>query len=147
MVGTNTARRDNPSLTVRDWEGRSPIRILIDNDLNLDRGLNLFNNEVETLVFNKRKSEINGNLELVLYDGSLEGLLEELYNRNIQSMIVEGGTLLLQSFIEKELWDEARVFTAEKEFEKGIAAPDIGGLLLSDNYDSGDRLEIYQNVH
>ena len=67
--------------------------------------------------------------------------------QRIQSIIIEGGAKTLESFIDAELWDEARVFTADVEFGDGIFSPNIGGLLLSDTKETGDRLEIYRHVH
>lgn len=145
MVGTKTARHDNPSLNVRDWNGRNPVRAVIDRRLELDQGLNLFDQSERTLVFNEIKDERGGNVEFVRFDGTLVHLLSLLADRKVQSVIVEGGAMLLCSFIEEELWDEARVFTADKEFGSGIASPTITGLLLSDHKETGDRLEIYKN--
>ena len=94
MVGTNTAIQDNPSLTTRLWRGASPLRVTIDRKGRLQDTLKVLNDEVETVVY---RNEI---LSEILYD---------LHKRGVQHLMVEGGSKLLQSFIESNLWDEARV--------------------------------------
>jgi len=128
MVATNTAINDNPSLTVREVEGNNPIRIVLDMNLRLPENLHLFDKSVPTLVINKLKNESLTNLEFIKINADKNGItqiLQELYKREIQSVIIEGGAQLLNSFIEQNLWDEARVFTGKKEFKKGLEAPKI----------------------
>jgi diaminohydroxyphosphoribosylaminopyrimidine deaminase/5-amino-6-(5-phosphoribosylamino)uracil reductase len=147
LVGKNTALYDNPELTVRDWKGKNPVRVVIDNNLELPNGLKLFDQSVKTLVLNRSKEEEGEHLLYLKYDGSLDHLLQCLAEQRIQSIIIEGGAKTLESFIDAGLWDEARVFTADIEFGEGIFSPNIGGLLLSDTKETGDRLEIYRHVH
>ena len=144
LVGTSTAKYDNPKLNVRDWEGRNPVRIVLDRNLSLDEGLYLFDRSQHTLCYNQVRSEKSENLEWVkLTDGfGVEEILEDLYQRKIQSLIVEGGAKVLKSFIEKELWDEARVFTGQIQFGKGIPAPLIKGKVLAESEIMGDRLVV-----
>ena len=144
LVGTSTAKYDNPRLNVRDWEGRNPVRIVLDRNLSLDEGLYLFDRSQHTLCYNQVRSEKSENLEWVkLTDGfGVEEILEDLYQRKIQSLIVEGGAKVLKSFIEKELWDEARVFTGQIQFGKGIPAPLIKGKVLAESEIMGDRLVV-----
>ena len=144
LVGTSTAKYDNPKLNVRDWEGRNPVRIVLDRNLSLDEGLQLFDRSQHTLCYNQVRSEKSENLEWVkLTDGfGVEEILEDLYQRKIQSLIVEGGAKVLKSFIEKELWDEARVFTGQIQFGKGIPAPLIKGKVLAESEIMGDRLVV-----
>ncbi|MEX2568367.1 MAG: bifunctional diaminohydroxyphosphoribosylaminopyrimidine deaminase/5-amino-6-(5-phosphoribosylamino)uracil reductase RibD [Cyclobacteriaceae bacterium] len=125
MVGTTTAKMDNPRLNVRDWTGRDPIRVFIDNQMTLDPTLHLFDGSQPAICFNHIKSETRNNLEWVKLDEgeSVEKLVGELYDRNIQSLIVEGGSQLLKSFLKEDLWDEARVFTGNAFFGQGIPAP------------------------
>ncbi len=148
MVGTNTARYDNPKLNSRDWEGKNPIRIVIDRMLQLDQSLNLFDQSQSTLCFNMVKNEYNENLEYIKMepDFSIEDVFNELYKRKVQSVIVEGGSFLLNKIIEGELWDEARVFTGQNNFQKGIKAPEINGKLLDQLDIMGDRLEIWERT-
>ncbi|WP_113923753.1 bifunctional diaminohydroxyphosphoribosylaminopyrimidine deaminase/5-amino-6-(5-phosphoribosylamino)uracil reductase RibD [Cognataquiflexum aquatile] len=146
LVGTSTAKYDNPQLNVRDWEGKDPVRIVLDRNLTLDRSLHLFDNAQPTICYNQVKSEKFENLDLVqLMSGfGVKEVLEDLYQRKIQSLIVEGGAQVLKSFIENELWDEARVFTGQVQFGKGISAPLIKGKLLSESEIMGDRLAVWK---
>ena len=127
LVGTNTARYDNPSLTVRDWRGSNPLRLFIDKNLQLDPSLNLFDQSTPTVCYNLLNSENIQNLEYAkISEGDvIRDILADLYKRKIQSLIVEGGSTLLNSFIEADLWDEARVFTSQEKFGKGILSPHI----------------------
>lgn len=127
MVGKNTAKYDNPALNVRDWVGKNPLRIVIDSRMELPMDLKLYDQAVPTICYNTQKSEVHGNLEFVkLKSGfSVQDILQDLHQKNIQSLIVEGGSFLLNKFLESELWDEARVFTSQNKFEEGIVAPTI----------------------
>ena len=148
LVGTNTALKDNPSLTVRHCEGRNPVRIVIDNHLRLPVHLKLFDGNAKTIVFNSLKNEESGNTELVKIDFNkkmIPQLLRNLYQRNIQSLIVEGGKQLLESFIEANLWDEAFRFTGNKLFTSGIKAPAISGSIIQTEKTDDDSLQIYTN--
>ena len=111
IVGTQTARLDNPSLNVRDWCGPQPLRIVIDKDLTLPRHLHLFDGSQPTLVVTEKNETIAGamTLQVDFNQSILPQLMEELQRRNIQSLLVEGGSKLLQSFIDEGLWDEAYV--------------------------------------
>lgn len=125
MVGTNTARYDDPKLNARDWHGNDPLRVVIDKNLRLSPELQLFSDGLPTLCYNLEKTDKAGATDFIRLaeEDFLEQLIADLYSRRIQSLIVEGGSALLQSFIEKNLWDEARVFKSEIQFGKGIASP------------------------
>jgi len=128
MVGTNTALNDNPKLTVREITGKNPLRIVLDMSLRLPKDIHLFDKTVPTFVFNSKKNEIIKNLEFIKINTDkniIHQILNELYNREIQSVIIEGGAQLLNSFIKQNLWDEARVFTGKKEFSTGLKSPQI----------------------
>ena len=128
MVGTNTALNDNPKLTVREVEGENPIRVLLDLNLRLPNDLHLFDKNVPTIVFNYHKNESNNNLAFIQLNSDKElivQILDKLYQQEIQSVIIEGGAQLLNSFIENNTWDEARVFTGEKYFKFGLKAPHL----------------------
>ena len=149
MIGTNTARNDNPKLTVRDWNGRNPIRIVLDRNLSLNQNLQIFNSDSKTLIFNEIKSEILNNLEFIKinFDSNiLNSILEILYNKEIQSIVVEGGKMLLESFINQHLWDEARIFTGNKYFYDGTKAPCFSGHLINDTMLGDSHLSFYQNL-
>ncbi len=147
LVGKNTAKYDNPSLTVRDWSGKNPVRVMLDRQLELDQGLQLFNGEVETLMYNLKESNKLPNYELIKLesDNLIVELLQDLYQRNIGSIIIEGGSKVLQSFIEPGTWDEARVFTSQQEFDEGIEAPLIEEPLEKHVQIKGDSLTYYLN--
>jgi diaminohydroxyphosphoribosylaminopyrimidine deaminase / 5-amino-6-(5-phosphoribosylamino)uracil reductase len=149
LVGTNTALKDNPSLTVRHCEGRNPVRVVLDNHLRLPKNLNLFDGTVKTIVFNSLKNEVTGNIEFVKIDFGkkmIHQILKNLYQQNIQSLIVEGGKQLLESFIQENVWDEAYRFVGNKLFVNGINAPNISsGIIHLEKFDS-DQLFIYKNI-
>ncbi|MEI7801981.1 MAG: bifunctional diaminohydroxyphosphoribosylaminopyrimidine deaminase/5-amino-6-(5-phosphoribosylamino)uracil reductase RibD, partial [Bacteroidota bacterium] len=118
LVGKNTALTDNPQLNVRLWNGKNPIRLVIDSKLSLPNHLHLFDNTIQTIVFNSLKNEEQKNIRLVKFDFAenvLQQILSYLFSINIQSVIIEGGTVTLQKFIDANLWDEARIFIASKK--------------------------------
>ncbi len=129
MVGTITALKDNPRLNVRDWTGNQPVRIVLDENLTLSHSLNLFDNSQKTLVFNHHTSKQEDQTYWLKTDFTdpqfLNNVLLELFHRNIQSVIIEGGQKLLKAFIDNGLWDEARIFQGSKFFEKGLRAPTL----------------------
>ena len=148
LVGTGTAEKDNPSLTVRLVEGKNPLRIILDRKLKLSPRLNLFDNSTETLVINSIKSEKKGNTELVQIDYSqniLPQILEVLYKKEKLSLIVEGGRKLLQSFIDQNLWNEAHVFNGSKTFNGGVPAPKLRGKMVANEIIGRDFLQIFRN--
>ena len=127
IVGTQTARLDNPSLNVRDWCGPQPLRIVIDKDLTLPRHLHLFDGSQPTLVVTEKNETIAGamTLQVDFNQSILPQLMEELQRRNIQSLLVEGGSKLLQSFIDEGLWDEAYVEHCPQVLGHGILSPSL----------------------
>jgi diaminohydroxyphosphoribosylaminopyrimidine deaminase/5-amino-6-(5-phosphoribosylamino)uracil reductase len=148
IVGTNTAEKDNPSLTVRHWPGRNPLRVVIDRNLRLLSSHNLFNGEHKTLVFNSIKNEDNGAVSFFKIDfgsNSISQILGELYNRKIQSVIVEGGRQLLESFFQSGQWDESHVFIGNKFFHRGVSAPGIKGKLIAEELLQTDWLKVFRN--
>jgi diaminohydroxyphosphoribosylaminopyrimidine deaminase/5-amino-6-(5-phosphoribosylamino)uracil reductase len=147
MVGTRTAEIDNPMLTVRNWKGNNPLRIVIDKTLRLPTTNNLFDNQIETLVFNNIKNEKLEKLEFIKIDFKEEviiPILQNLYERNILSVMIEGGSNLLNQFITLGLWDEARIITADKVYDDGIPAPVIKGKLISSSKLTGDLISIFK---
>ena len=112
LVGTQTALQDNPSLTTREIFGRNPIRLLIDWDLQVPKHYNLLNNKAETIIFNQHIDRRDGNLQYITIrkDNFLNNLMDKLYELQIQSMIIEGGTYTIQQFINEIIWDEAIIF-------------------------------------
>ena len=127
LVGFNTALKDNPRLDNRYWKGRAPIRMVIDRELSLPSQLHLLDGSLRTIVWNQVNNHAAPNLDHVLIDAekdTIEQILTASYQMGIQSIIVEGGAALLQTFIDKGLWDEARVICNEQlSIEAGLDAP------------------------
>lgn len=126
LVGTNTALRDNPSLTVREIESRNPVRILIDFELKVPLTFNILNNEAPTVIFNGLKDLQNENLTYIKInkENFLADLMSQLYNQQIQSLIVEGGRSMLQQFIDANIWDETIIIKNENlTLQNGTTAP------------------------
>jgi diaminohydroxyphosphoribosylaminopyrimidine deaminase / 5-amino-6-(5-phosphoribosylamino)uracil reductase len=152
LVGTNTAFFDNPKLNVREWAGTSPIRIVIDRTLRLPQNLNLFDGSVSTIIFTQEvvEEQDNPNIEYITipFDEYLpEHILGGLYRKKVQSLIIEGGTKLINSFLEANLWDEARVFTGSKYFIAGIDAPKLESSPMETEAWSDFRLDIFRNTY
>lgn len=149
LVGTNTVAVDNPQLNVRYGTGKMPKRIVIDRKLRLDTGLKVFDQSVETLVFNELKMEIDGKIKYISledFDNFVpQYILYQLYLQDIQSVIIEGGAFTLNSFIEAGLWDEARIFTGPTILKQGIKAPLISGIEEAEIFSGSDRLRILYN--
>lgn len=145
LVGKNTARYDNPSLTVRDWVGKNPVRVVLDSNLELLRNLNLFDGFIPTICFNSIKTETLENLDFVNLGENflILDILKELHNRKIQSLIVEGGSKVLSHFMDSGLWDEARVFTGKEKFGAGIPAPRLNQNPTETLHIGEDNLTIY----
>ncbi len=129
LVGYNTARVDDPHLTVRLVEGKNPTRIVVDRDSTLPRSLNLFNKEAETIVI----------------DSLSDKALSILHDRGILSLIVEGGAKTLNELLSRGLWDEARVFSSPQEFTHGLAAPQITKESTHTEVIGNDTLRYYEN--
>lgn len=151
LVGTNTIVDDNPKLDVRDWVGNNPTRIVLDPNNRIPKDSHVFDNQIKTIIFSKSIS--SSTKENIIFEGInfeqnvAQQILKILYKRQIQSVIIEGGNQTLQTFIDENLWDEARLFIGNKSFESGIKAPIIAlkniekqsiandELLISRNYD------------
>ena len=135
MVGTNTAALDNPELTNRLYFGKSPIRVVLDKKQRLPHNLHIFDGSVKTLIYTEGGISDDGmnTQKPVIYrsvsfdENVLSNILKDLYSQNIGILLVEGGAQLLNTFIEKGLWDEARVFKTTKTLisKNGIRAPKI----------------------
>ncbi len=140
LVGTNTALMDDPELNTRLWNGKSPIRLIIDMNLRLPGSLKIFDRKEQTIVFNKIKNEEQPNLQFCKIDETkiISQILETLYKLKIQSVLVEGGSSLLQSFINEDLWDEARVIINEKRIiGDGLKAPILSKCVATEKINSG----------
>lgn len=151
LVGTNTVIDDNPKLDVRDWTGNNPIRVILDQNNRIPKESTIYDNQVKTIIFSNLSKSINEEntiFEVIDFKKNLaEQILNVLYKHQIQSIIIEGGSQTLQTFIDENLWDEARVFIGNHNFENGTKAPIINLkntekhsikndiLIISRNYD------------
>ncbi|KYG83282.1 bifunctional diaminohydroxyphosphoribosylaminopyrimidine deaminase/5-amino-6-(5-phosphoribosylamino)uracil reductase [Roseivirga echinicomitans] len=147
LVGTNTAQYDNPRLDVRDWHGESPLRLVIDRHLRLPTDLNLFDGSLPTIVYNTVKTEEKEHLNFVEIGEKdfLQNILADLYERKVQSVLVEGGSFLLNSLMALGLWDEARVFECPVLFNEGIMAPSLKDASAETIQLQTDVLKIYRH--
>lgn len=128
MVGTRTALLDNPSLNVRCWYGKSPVRVVLDRRLIIPDNFHLYDGSVRTLVFTEKERENRENVEYIKIDFSesvITQVLEQLFLRKLDSLLVEGGAGLLESFIKENVWDEARVEIAPVCLMQGVRAPQM----------------------
>jgi diaminohydroxyphosphoribosylaminopyrimidine deaminase / 5-amino-6-(5-phosphoribosylamino)uracil reductase len=147
FVGTNTAFFDDPALTTRLWPGRDPLRLVLDMGLRLPLSLKLFDGHHKTIVFNKLKDEEHLNLRYHRID-PLQSLpaqvIKALREMNVQSVLIEGGSQLLQTFIDEGKWDEARVITNQQlRIGKGIAAPLLKSFQLIETILNGSDIHQY----
>ena len=148
MVGTNTALNDNPQLNVREVEGDNPLRIVLDLTLRLPKDLRVFDGSIPTIVFNHLKDQKGTNLDYVKLNKDsdlIEQILAILHQREIQSVLIEGGAQLLHTFLESNSWDEARVFTGTREFENGLIAPKLSISPSTSLLFGEDHLEFFMN--
>lgn len=149
LAGTQTVLDDNPSLDVRNWTGPSPTRIILDKSGRIDDNFKVKDQKINTIVLTERKDFTT--LDKLLYEqtdyeGSMpEAVANLLYRQNLLSIIVEGGSKTLQSFINAGLWDEARIFTGTTIFGTGVPAPKISGKLVAKQRILDDELQILRN--
>ena len=126
LVGANTVLLDNPTLTVRNWSGKSPVRIAIDRQGRIPENYNILDGSIPTLVFTEKDKPNKNRVEFIkiIFDaGNLKTILNEIYHRNIHSVMVEGGASILNSFIEAGLWDEANIEVSPVKINEGVKAP------------------------
>jgi diaminohydroxyphosphoribosylaminopyrimidine deaminase / 5-amino-6-(5-phosphoribosylamino)uracil reductase len=137
LVGTNTVKQDNPSLTTRHWKGKNPIRVIIDKAFKLSKDYKVFDTSAETIVISEDTIDFNKPIA--------EQICNVLYKKNINSIIIEGGSQTLQTFITENLWDEARVFIGKTIFREGTLAPKFSGQLTSEEKIIDDILRMHIN--
>ncbi len=149
LVGTKAALFDDPELTNRLWHGPSPVRLVVDLNLRLPASLKLFNGKQKTIVFNLHKQTDEGSISYHLLspaENIVPQIVDALYQLNIQSVLVEGGATLLQSFIDAGLWNEARVITnRDMVIAEGIAAPQLSSFIkMGDELKFNDQINYYK---
>ncbi len=148
MVGTNTVIADDPQLTVRLLEGNNPVRVTFDRQMRIPSNAKILDASAPTIIFSQGAHYYTDRAEFVPIDFSkdpLQQALRILHERKFESVLVEGGSALINKFYGQNLWDEARVFVAEKEIGKGVKAPEIKGKLVSEETIGGDKLKIMMN--
>jgi len=127
MVGTRTVLLDNPRLLNTHWEGRNPIRVTVDRHNVIPQNARILSDESETIVYRERTD--------------WPFILEDLAKRNIHSILVEGGTTLLEHILGTGLWDEIHVEVApELTIGDGVAAPKIA---LPETFEEVDGHRLY----
>ena len=131
LIGKNTLLKDNPSLSTRLVKGKIPLRIIVVN--RLEKAFwdtNIFKDGLPTLVFNSEKSATENHLEFIQYESKklIPTLNKVLFEKGIQSVLVEGGTTTIQQFLTNNNWDEIIQIIGNKKFTNGVKAPDISNL-------------------
>lgn len=150
LVGTQTILEDNPKLTTRDWAGKNPVRVVLDRDLKIPKGFHVLDQTAKTLVLTQVKDTAR-HLEGIVYENLdfskpiATQICTVLHQHAITSIIIEGGSRTLQTFIDENLWDEARVFTGQTVFGSGIPAPKLHGKPTSEQSILTDTLSIFTN--
>lgn len=151
LVGTNSVIADNPKLNIRSWSGNNPIRIVLDRNLRIPENVNVYDGSVKTIFLTetknkKQKTRQNVVFEVIDFSNNLaQQICEVMQKHKIQSVIIEGGTKTLQTFINANLWDEARVFIGDTSFENGVKAPVLEIKTTSEEKIKSDILKIYKN--
>ncbi len=147
LVGTYTAIKDNPSLTLRDWSGIQPLRCVIDKKCQLDESSKLLDGSCATVVYNCEQSKIDGLTEYVKVNEEevQDQLLTDLWQRGVQSVIVEGGQATLQHLIASNLWDEAHQYVGDVVFKAGIPAPKVKGTFIRQESFGSSKLLVHRN--
>ena len=149
LAGTQTVIDDNPQLDARDWTGTNPVRVILDRTNRISNEYAVKNGKVKTIVLTEVKGLADSeNLiyETTVFDDNLaQAVCDILYKHNLQSVIVEGGLKTLQTFIDINLWDEARVFKGSITFGEGTKAPTLMGEIIERQIILSDELLIYRN--
>ena len=149
MVGPNTVRQDNPSLTVRDWSGSHPTRIILDRQAGLEGDFTVFDGQVPTHWYTQQPAEARPGVETIALPGNdfLPQVLHHMHGAGLHSVLVEGGGAILRAFMEANLWDEARVFVAPNAFMEGVAAPVVTGRWRETIAVGNNELRIFENTN
>lgn len=149
LIGKQTAIKDNPQLTSREWPGKNPIRLVIDRKLEVPHTNHIFNNEAKTIIFNEVKTDVVGHIHYIQMEDMhfylAQKIAFQLYLMDIQSVIIEGGAHILKQFLEANLWDEARIFASSNSWTEGVPSPAINGDLVEQIQVQEDKLSIYIN--
>ena len=149
LVGTQTVIDDNPRLNVRDWYGNNPIRLVLDRNNRIPKDSHVLDQHVKTILFSEFRIGVekeNAIFETIDFKKNrAEEVLQSLYKQQIQSVIIEGGRQTLQTFIDADLWDEARIFVGTTLFKTGIRAPVLVQKQFEKQRIGTDELLIHRN--
>ena len=148
LVGTYTALLDNPSLTVRHWAGDAPVRLFIDRTLRIPSYYHLLDGSVKTIIFTEKDATDLPNIEFQKLDfrqNILPQIMQQLYQRKLNSLLVEGGAALIQSFIDENLWDEIRKEIAPVSLGSGVKAPNFKGNLKNVELNSSQMIQTFES--
>ncbi|RDI05650.1 bifunctional diaminohydroxyphosphoribosylaminopyrimidine deaminase/5-amino-6-(5-phosphoribosylamino)uracil reductase RibD [Flavobacterium sp. AG291] len=149
LVGTQTVLDDNPSLDVRSWAGPNPVRIVLDRTNRIPEGYSVKNHKIKSIFLTETHNLPNLDTllyESIAFDDKLpKNISKVLYKHNLQSVIIEGGRQTLQTFIDANLWDEARVFKGSVIFHDGTPAPQFAAQPIHSERILDDELIIYRN--
>ena len=144
LAGTQTVVDDNPKLNTRDWFGNNPVRVVLDQNNRISKESFIFDNSVKTIVFTKSENQFsteNTIFEVIDFNQNIiPQIIAVLYQNQIQSIIIEGGLQTLQSFIDANIWDEARIFIGKINFNKGTKAPVLQKKTITKTYIQTDEL-------
>jgi len=144
LVGTKTVIDDNPKLNVRDWSGNNPVRVVLDQNNRISKDSFIFDDSIKTIIFTKSEISLsaeNTTFEVIDFNENIiPQILAVLYQNQIQSIIIEGGLQTLQSFIDQNIWDEARIFVGKTIFGNGTKAPILQMKNVTKTYIQNDEL-------
>ena len=147
LVGGETVRADNPKLNVREWTGNSPIRLILSGSGNLPSNLAMNDLIGPQVIFTFFPDKVNMPRSVVVKlnknEPSAIQILDYLHKWGIQSLLIEGGSAVLNHFMSLGLWDEARVFQGYQVLGSGVKAPGVMGRLISQQVFSNSRLDIF----
>jgi diaminohydroxyphosphoribosylaminopyrimidine deaminase/5-amino-6-(5-phosphoribosylamino)uracil reductase len=148
LAGGRTIRTDDPSLNVRDWTGKNPLRLILSSSGNISGNSAVFSHNEETVLFTyNENTRVPGTVRVLDKDNpSAIQIVNYLYSKDIQSLFVEGGAEVLNHFIMNSLWDEARIFTGNTSFGAGVKAPVLNGSLVSETKFEGSTLRIFSSL-
>jgi diaminohydroxyphosphoribosylaminopyrimidine deaminase/5-amino-6-(5-phosphoribosylamino)uracil reductase len=147
MVGTGTIITDNPRLNIRRWAGDNPVRVTVDRSGRIPASAHILSGNQDTIIFTSRSGNYSGKTRSIQIDPSygIGDFLEELHDQKLVSVMIEGGSRMLSSFLEEGLWDEARVLTGKMTFSQGVKAPVIHTDPVESANFGGTRVEVYRN--
>ena len=148
LIGTNTALKDNPKLTIRKWHGKNPVRVILDRNLKIPDTYAIYYNEAKTIILTEKNKASSKHIFYENLDFSkniVQQICIILSKHKLLSVLIEGGSQTLQAFIDANVWDEARIFSGGSAFLSGISAPKISGDLISESMLQKDTLRILRN--